>query len=120
MSRPVKFRAWKKSENRMVSWEELLSSGKLADVLSGTYLEAFMQFTGLHDKNGKEVYEGDVVAASIYSDEPPQILEVKFEQGAFIIDYKDSESDITTVGWFMGMLEVIGNIYSNPELLEVP
>jgi len=70
--------------------------------------------TGLKDKNGKEVWEGDVVEASIYGEETPQILEVEYRDTCFVIDYEDSESDCVPVGHFVGSLKIIGNIYENP------
>ena len=77
------------------------------------------QFTGLHDKDGKEIYKGDVVEALIYADEAPQILEIEFRNGSFVIDYEDSESDCVPVGNFVGTLKIIGNIYDNPEFLNI-
>jgi uncharacterized phage protein (TIGR01671 family) len=81
-------------------------------------LEEPQQYTGLRDKNGVRIFEGDIVAASIYRDEEPQVLEVEFRNGAFVIDYEDADSDVVNVGDFVGTLEIIGNIFENPELLE--
>jgi len=79
-----------------------------------------MQYTGLKDKNGKEIYEGDICKCYMYADEEPQFLEVRFVSSGFTIEYKDSESDIITIGWFIensGNIDVQGNIYENPNLL---
>ena len=72
-----------------------------------------MQFTGLHDKNGKEIYEGDIVKSFfVDTDEAGNeiykyyIIEVKYDE--ILCSYK--------IDKFMN-LEVIGNVYENKELL---
>ncbi len=83
------------------------------------------RYAGLNDKNDKEIYEGDIVKGIIRScqesiQESPIKGEIKYKNGSFII----SESEffycaLKTVKEFSSeTLEVLGNIYENPELLE--
>ena len=81
--------------------------------------KAFMLYSTINDVEDEKIFSGDIVEASIYADEKPQILEVRFERGAFVIDYVDADSDITTLDWFVGSLKIIGNIYEDSHLLEV-
>jgi len=76
-----------------------------------TELTPVMQFTGLLDKNGKEIYEGDFLGED-------EKAEVKFENGAFRVRG-------WVIGEWLGKIEmrgkdtsIIGNIYENPELLK--
>jgi hypothetical protein len=80
--------------------------------------ETIGEYTGQNDgkrtlkfPKGQEIWEGDIVKASIYQGEEPQILPVYFNDGAFWIDYEESESDRVPIGCFAGTLEVIGDIY---------
>ncbi|MGX7328297.1 YopX family protein [Enterococcus bulliens] len=73
-----------------------------------------MQSTGLKDKNGVEIYEGDVVEAEITLGHT-DIGVVKFERGEFKVD--DETEDILSFGFYY-KFEVIGNIWEDPELLE--
>lgn len=91
------------------------------------------QYTGVDDKNGKRIYEGDIVAIHDPFSTKPHIGEVVFSKGAFGVRYSFPTrydrfwplSKTTTVYEDMGWkdekditFEVIGNIYENPELLK--
>ena len=75
-----------------------------------------MQFTGLHDKNGKEIYEGDILQYDMDANLSfPKIM--FFENGRFVL--KDNKTDRFRFD-ITKYLEytVIGNIYENPELIK--
>lgn len=113
MSREIKFRVWHKKANYMCM-------NVTTDLLNKDYV-VFMQYTGLKDKNGKEIYEGDIV--SFYNDEEYRFKStnalVIYDSAAFMLEHKKlgkeylGEMDIENMG-----IKIIGNIYENPELLE--
>ena len=76
--------------------------------------ETIGQYTGLHDKNGKEIYEGDIVKIK-YRDE--DIGKVIYEHNGFSIDVTNMNKNYGRVSFVNNFMEVIGNIYDNPELL---
>jgi uncharacterized phage protein (TIGR01671 family) len=80
-------------------------------------LDTVGQFTGLHDKNGKEIYEGDIVK---YRDSMGQHIEkVIFDKGCFYAGmHWGSSTRLAPKLINTRITEVIGNIYDNPELLE--
>lgn len=91
----------------------------------------FMQSTGMKDKNGAEIYEGDILLSTASENQEDwKKWQVHYADGRFLIDYKQIPKDKRKRAnleledlcednvWLYG-LEVIGNIYENPELMEV-
>ena len=73
--------------------------------------ETIGQYTGLHDKNGKEIYEGDVLKGTFYGFPMPEYDYV------FQIYWDEKEKGFMANYFEPSECEVIGNIYDNPELL---
>lgn len=73
-----------------------------------------MQYTGLKDKNGKEIYEGDLIHLPAWN---PNIVEIVFNRGAFCFRFASSDAFYHDIK-YVEDAKVIGNIYENPELLK--
>lgn len=127
MGREVKYKAWDKEEKVMIDWFWLNSEGKAYETPVTLYdtphteIERnddliLMQYTGLKDKNGVEIYEGDVIAEEVGLDELNIIVEVVYYDGCFMGKEKGHEPEYPIKDFLDG--EVVGNIYENPELLE--
>ena len=110
-----KFRAWDSLAEKMYSWTELLNQN-LKNIFTipeqcGYHL---MQYTGLKDKNGKEIYEGDIVY--IAAEDERGIIRWDNETARYVVIYDNIITDFDN--WYGEDLEVIGNIYDNKDLLE--
>lgn len=82
------------------------------------------QFTGLKDKNGKEIYEGDIVITPLLDPIFGDIIkdafcnaEIRFNKGSFVVSYYKRDHNIY-ISDLHDKIEVIGNIFDNKELLE--
>ena len=81
--------------------------------------ETVCQFTGLTDKNGRKIFEGDIVEGnSEYFTYTHPYGKVVYDGGQYLISFDDVLEDIECLGAWANDVEIIGNIYDNPELLE--
>jgi hypothetical protein len=131
-----KFRAWDKILKKMNDVTAIDFSTKPFRVFYSAYGEdnyfnqdaILMQSTGLKDKNGVEIYEGDILlSAASENQEDWKKWQVHYADGRFLVDYKQTPKDkrkrknleiedlCEDNVWLYG-LEVIGNIYETPEL----
>lgn len=124
-----KFRAWHNELGRMMSisdmWFNVDSLGEIGlnDAVMNDYITVstdeieLMQTTGLKDKNGKEIFEGDILKSNKY------ITSVFYERGAYRVKIRRTPNT-TVIMDVISFIEkyktkIVGNIYENPELLEV-
>lgn len=122
MNREIKFRIWDGTSFYFASVSDLLDGYPSEHKCLNSEL-VFQQFTGLEDKNGKEIYEGDILR--FYKNKPYQAdYEVYWEKYGFsLISAKRDGDDFGVYTKDLHFFkrdkpEIIGNIFENPELLE--
>lgn len=132
MNREILFKAKRKDNGEWVEgYMVKYPSGKveifkkcveLPDVLLRYEVDpkTICEYAGLKDKNGKEIWENDILRRDGYWD-----IRIEFENGVFMVRNTDKVQYINRVVYTpisifdIKMYEVIGNIFDNPELLEV-
>lgn len=127
--RDIKFRVWDNERNAMLNSKSVdidFFEGKI-EITSDTirYDEVYtdeikdfelMQYIGLEDKNGREIYEGDIITITL---DTGNVItgSVGMNNGQWSIKYYDRYYSLVSI-WYEIKPEVIGNIYENSELLE--
>lgn len=127
-----KFRAWLSEEQEMHNVLAFDTRGHSFLGIEGTHITVdgwcdcfevdkqavLMQSTGLKDKNGVEIFEGDIVKiiGDVLND---GMSVIRFVQGGFYLDYKNLDTEFELLYSVDLPIEVVGNIYEDKELLEV-
>ena len=125
--REIKFRAWIKELNEIREveyinfWKKMISFPN--KFCKEYYLNAdfdeieLMQYTGLKDKNNKEIYEGDIV--KLRANHGIGVIKYYDEWGAFVVEYiKPRPLAVLGMNYYKEDIEILGNIYENSELLK--
>ncbi|WP_284037438.1 YopX family protein [Neobacillus sp. 114] len=131
--REIKFRAWEKYLKEIIPVDDINFEKRMINTDSAWRLFdeiELMQYTGLSDKNSREIYEGDIVVLNTSH----KVLDVQFNPEIYVVqwrssgacfdmlhkDYLNHERKVGLMfdNGMVDSVEVIGNIYENPELLE--
>lgn len=122
--RQIKFRAWYKESKRFLENVQDLFNDKLnfpacfADILHDDNC-VVEQYTGLKDKNGVEIYEGDILHwLDPWTDKQDWLGVVIYQEAGFKLDTDFAFKNTEWVEAGTWRFDVVGNVHQNPELLE--
>lgn len=134
MNREIKYRAWDKLNENMHEVSRLSFSRDDSERITvdskifendtrflTSKNSVLMQYTGLKDKNGNDIYEGDYLSVIIFEDNQEYKGSVVFAEGGFCLEVAmlDNKYKVPFVSFGKDIIsEVIGNIYENLNLLE--
>lgn len=116
MNRTIKFRKWDFEEKVMIDGDSL-AFDEYAPVSHLLSQPGIMQYTGLTDRNGKEIYEGDIVEREYIDNRSDFAGVVTYLEGSFFLVNPENEFDSDYLFDEMSLDEVIGNIWENANLL---
>lgn len=136
--RPIRFRVWDNHIRKFIEHRQKdklikrqFGFGTRKTLILTQQQFTFLEYTGLTDKNGREIYEGDIVRL-INATGFTSLAEVKNNDGCFDVEFQKGLAvfdgvhhqytkyrDYVKVYVANHAIEIIGNIYENPELLEV-
>lgn len=129
MSREIKFRIWRAPDEYnktfwMESWDSLMNYS-MSDIFQlDNPDDVLEQYTGLKDANGKDIYEGDILAwhSNIYR-KHNWVGVVLYRGAGFAV--QESDKSYSSPEWLdcacrkdANIVEIVGNVHTNPELLE--
>ena len=118
--REIKFRVWDKLNKEMINFESINFQERRVYEDTVSYRKfndiELMQYTGLKDMKGKEIYEGDILFESFGE----KYYKVVFENGSFRAEFEGDfeEYSFDLIDVVAQGCEVVGNIYENPELMK--
>ena len=127
--RNIKFRAWDYDTQRMIFESDIVFHDGTAYASKRDYKDCIsidmelMQYTGLKDKNGVEIYEGDIISVFDCNTEFIGSGEVIFKNYSYCVRWLESKDEYIMTfdecDFDCKTINVIGNIYENKELLDV-